>query len=87
MECHNVRLSFAGMTPLMFFAMASLLGFSSIIPVSTAVASSIDDSITTGDGSTTATTTMSDNNTSLNVTTTNVELGEKPFAVGRYTHQ
>lgn len=68
----------------MFFAMASLLGFSSIIPVSTAVASSIDDSIT-GDGSTTATTTMSDNNTSLNVTTTNVELGEKPFAVGRHT--
>lgn len=84
MECHNVRLSFAGMTPWMFFAMASLLGLSSIIPVSTAVASLIDDSIT-GDGSTTATTTMSDNNTSLNVTTTNVELGEKPFAVGRYT--
>ena len=82
MDSHNVRLSLAGRILLMFFAVASLLGFSSVTP--TAVASPIDDTITTGRATTA--TTMSDNNTSLNVTTaTNVELGEEPFAVGRYT--
>jgi hypothetical protein len=81
MESLNVGLSLAGMTSLMFFATASLLGFTSVIP--TAVASPIDD-VSTG-GATTAITT-SDDNTSLNVTTaTNVELKEEPFAVGRYT--
>ena len=86
MESHNVRLSFAGMTWLMFFATASLLGFSTVVPIPTAVASTIED-ITTGGATTTSTSpSMSDNNTSLNVTTTNnVELGEEPFAVGRYT--
>jgi hypothetical protein len=82
MESHNVRLSHADMALLMFFAVPSLLGFTSVIP--TAVAPPIDDTITTGGATTT--TPMSDNNTSLNVTTaTNVELGEEPFAVGRYT--
>ena len=70
MESHNVRLSLAGMTSFMFFATASLLGFSSVIPT----AASPIDNVTTGGGATTATT-MSDN-TSLNVTTTNVELGD-----------
>jgi hypothetical protein len=82
MESHNGSLNLAGMTLIMFFAIASSLGFTSVIP--TAIASPIDDDITTGDGATTATT-MSDNNTSLNVTTTNVKLEEKPFAVARYT--
>jgi hypothetical protein len=83
MGSHNIRLSLAGMTSLMFFATASLLGFNSVVP--TAVASPTDDVIATS-GSTTTATTMSDNNTSLNVTTaTNVELGDEPFAVGRYT--
>jgi hypothetical protein len=83
MDSHNVRLSLGGMTSLMFFATASLLGFTSVIP--TAVASPIDDAITTS-GATTTAITMSDDNTSLNVTTaTNVELEEEPFAVGRYT--
>jgi hypothetical protein len=58
----------------------SVLGFSSLI--STVAASPID-GITTGDSNTPATT-MS-NNTSLNFTTTNIELGEEPFAVGRYS--
>src|SRR5918992_5365757 len=82
MESHNGSLNLAGMTLIMFFAIASSLGFTSVIP--TAIASPIDDDITTGDGATTVTT-MSDNNTSLNVTTTNVKLEEKPFAVARYT--
>jgi hypothetical protein len=57
-----------------------VLGFSSLM--STVAASPID-GITTGDSNTPATT-MS-NNTSLNFTTTNIELGEEPFAVGRYS--
>ena len=81
MESYNVKLSFAGMTPLMFFAMTSLLGFSSVIP--TAVVSSIDHNITRRAAATTGTT-MSDNNTPPNVIT-NVELGEKQFAVAVYT--
>lgn len=69
MESHSVRLSLAGMTSLMFFAIAPLLGFSSM--VSTAAASSPIDEITTGRAATA--TTMSDN-TSFNVTSTiNVE--------------
>jgi hypothetical protein len=80
MDSHNVRLSLAGMILLMFFAVASLLGFSSVTP--TAVASPIDDITTSG---ATATFPSMSNNTSLNVTSNNVELGEKPFAVAQYT--
>ena len=61
--------------------MTSLLGFSSVIP--TAVVSSIDDNITRHAATTTGTT-MSANNTPPNVIT-NVELGEKQFAVAVYT--
>jgi hypothetical protein len=78
MESHNGSHNLAGMTSIMFFAIALSLGFTSVIP--TAIASPIDDDITTEDGATT----MSDN-TPLNATTTNVGLGEEPFAVGRYT--
>ena len=84
MESHNVSLSLAGMTSLVFFATASLLGFSSVIPTASSSSSIIDDNITTASGATTATT-MPNDDTALNViTATNVELGEKPFAVGRY---
>jgi hypothetical protein len=54
-----------------------------VIP--TAAASIIDDNLTAASGATTAIT-MPNDDAALNVitTTTNVELGEKPFAVGRY---
>jgi hypothetical protein len=77
-----MRLSLAGMTSLIFFVTASLLGFSSVIP--TAVASLIDDNNITTGGATITSPSMSDNS-SLNVTNTNVEIGEKPFAVAQYT--
>lgn len=80
MESHNVRLSLAGMTWLIFFATALLLGFSSVIPTA---ASPIDD-ITMGSATTPAIT-MSDNRSLIVTTANNIELGEKPFAVGRYT--
>ena len=72
MESHNVSLSLAGMTSLVFFATASLLGFSSVIPTASS-SSIIDDNITTASGATTATT-MPNDDTALNViTATNVE--------------
>ena len=58
---------------------APLIGFTSVMP--TAVASLPINDTTTNDG--TPTTTMSDN-TSLNGTTTTVELADEPFAVGHY---
>jgi hypothetical protein len=67
---------------LMLLVAASGLGFSSLIP--TAVASPVVD----GGGDTSTTTTMSDNASSLNATTPitpTIELGEEPFAIGRYS--
>jgi hypothetical protein len=76
-EPHNVKLSYTGRISLLVLAV-SVLSFSSL--VSSVLASSIDDR-TTDDA---AATTMSDD-ISLNVTTSNVELEEEPFAVGHYT--
>jgi hypothetical protein len=79
MNSDNVGSSLSSTISLLLLAV-SVLGFSSLM--STVAASPID-GITTGDSNTPATT-MS-NNTSLNFTTTNIELGEEPFAVGRYS--
>jgi hypothetical protein len=83
MKSALVKVSLVNVTLLMMMlvaALSPLLGFSSLIP--TAAASPID-------GGDTSTTTMSDNtSSSLNVTTAitpTIELGEEPFAVGRYS--
>ena len=90
------KLSLASMVSL-FLVATSVLSFSSVIPK--VAASPIDDMTAGGSESSssssgsnsTDTTTMSDNNTSLNTTTSStpitpsVELGEEPFAVGRYS--
>ncbi len=89
----NVKVSLTSMTSYLLIAAASLLGFSSVMSTEEAAASSpIDaDNTTTVGGATTPTDTMSNNNTSLNTTTSstpitsNVELEEEPFAVGRYS--
>src|SRR5688572_6627932 len=81
------------MTSYLLIAASSLLGFSSVMSTEETVASSpIDgDNTTTVSGATTPTESMSNNNTSLNTTTSstpitsNVELEEEPFAVGRYS--
>ena len=89
----NVKVSLTGMTSYLLIAASSLLGFSSVMSTEeTAASSPIDgDNTTTVSGATTPTDTMSNNNTSLNTTTSstpitsNVELEEEPFAVGRYS--
>ena len=89
----NVKVSLTSMTSYLLIATSSLLGFSSVMSTEETVASSpIDgDNTTTVSGATTPTDTMSNNNTSLNTTTSstpitsNVELEEEPFAVGRYS--
>lgn len=89
----NVKVSLTSMTSYLLIAASSLLGFSSVMSTEETVASSpIDgDNTTTVSGATTPTDTMSNNNTSLNTTTSstpitsNVELEEEPFAVGRYS--
>ena len=89
----NVKVSLTSMTSYLLIAAISLLGFSSVMSTEETVASSpIDgDNTTTVSGATTPTDTMSNNNTSLNTTTSstpitsNVELEEEPFAVGRYS--
>lgn len=89
----NVKVSLTSMTSYLLIAAASLLGFSSVMSTEEAASSSpIDaDNTTTVGGATTPTDTMSNNNTSLNTTTSstpitsNVELEEEPFAVGRYS--
>jgi hypothetical protein len=89
----NVKVSLTSMTSYLLIAASSLLGFSSVMSTEETVASSpIDgDNTTTVSGATTSTDTMSNNNTSLNTTTSstpitsNVELEEEPFAVGRYS--
>ena len=83
MKSLNVKISLADMTSFLLIA-ASLLGFSSMMP--TAAASlSVDDATTTApeDNGGAATTILSDN-TSLNATTSTVDLTEEPFAVGHY---
>jgi hypothetical protein len=78
----NVKFSLAGMTSFLLVA-ASLLGFNSVMP--TAAASlSIDDATTTSAEDNGGTTTTLSDNTSLNATTSTVELTEEPFAVGHY---
>ena len=89
----NVKVSLTSMTSYLLIAASLLLGFSSVMStVEAAAASPIDaDNTTTVGGATTPTDTMSNNNTSLNTTTSstpitsNVELEEEPFAVGRYS--
>jgi hypothetical protein len=89
----NVKVSLTSMTLYLLIAAISLLGFSSVMSTEETVASSpIDgDNTTTVSGATTPTDSMSNNNTSLNTTTSstpitsNVELEEEPFAVGRYS--
>lgn len=89
----NVKVSLTSMTSYLLIAASSLLGFSSVMSTEETVASSpIDgDNTTTVSGATTPTDSMSNNNTSLNTTTSstpitsNVELEEEPFAVGRYS--
>jgi hypothetical protein len=89
----NVKVSLTSMTSYLLIAASLLLGFSSVMSTEEeAAASPIDaDNTTTVGGATTPTDTMSNNNTSLNTTTSstpitsNVELEEEPFAVGRYS--
>lgn len=89
----NVKVSLTSMTSYLLITASSLLGFSSVMSTEETVASSpIDgDNTTTVSGATTPTDTLSNNNTSLNTTTSstpitsNVELEEEPFAVGRYS--
>ena len=89
----NVKVSLTSMTSYLLIAASSLLGFSSVMSTEETVASSpIDgDNTTTVSDATTPTESMSNNNTSLNTTTSstpitsNVELEEEPFAVGRYS--
>jgi hypothetical protein len=89
----NVKVSLTSMTSYLLIAASSLLGFSSVMSTEETVASSpIDgDNTTTVSDTTTPTESMSNNNTSLNTTTSstpitsNVELEEEPFAVGRYS--
>lgn len=89
----NVKVSLTSMTSYLLIAASLLLGFSSVMSTEEAAAASpIDsDNTTTIGGATTPTDTMSNNNTSLNTTTSstpitsNVELEEEPFAVGRYS--
>ena len=89
----NVKVSLTSMTSYLLIAASLLLGFSSVMSTVEAASSSpIDaDNTTTVGGATTPTDTMSNNNTSLNTTTSstpitsNVELEEEPFAVGRYS--
>jgi len=89
----NVKVSLTSMTSYLLIAASLLLGFSSVMSTEEAASSSpIDaDNTTTVGGATTPTDTMSNNNTSLNTTTSstpitsNVELEEEPFAVGRYS--
>ena len=84
----NFKINLAGMT---FFLLVgtSLLGFSSLIP--RAAASPIDNNATTTGAAAIPATTMSGSSTSsLNAATATaitptIELGEEPFAVGRYT--
>jgi hypothetical protein len=94
MNFHNVKnLSLASIVSL-FLVATSVLGFSSVIPK---VAASPIDDLTAGGGdsssssSSNSTDTTMSNNTSLNTTTSStpitprVELGEEPFAIGRYS--
>ena len=88
----NVKVSLTSMTSYLLIAASLLLGFSSVMSTEAAAASPIDgDNTTAVGGATTPTDTISDNNTSLNTTTSstpitsNVELEEEPFAVGRYS--
>ena len=88
----NVKVSLTSMTSYLLIAASLLLGFSSVMSTEEAAASPIDaDNTTTVGGATTPTDTMSNNNTSLNTATSstpitsNVELEEEPFAVGRYS--
>lgn len=90
----NVKVSLTSMTSYLLIAASLLLGFSSVMSTEETAASSLPidaDNTTAVGGATTPTDTMSNNNTSLNTTTSstpitsNVELEEEPFAVGRYS--
>ena len=69
---------------LLLVAVLSLASSSSLTSSATASSSIDNDGTTTGSGTSTATTNNMSNDTSLNVTTSTIELGEKPFEVGRH---
>jgi hypothetical protein len=80
-----VRLSLtAKISFLLLVAVLSLASSSSLTSSATASSSIDNDGTTTGSGTSTATTNNVSNDTSLNVTTSTIELGEKPFEVGRH---
>jgi hypothetical protein len=79
-----VRLSLTARISFLLLVAALSFASSSSLTSSATASSSIDnEGTTTGSGTSTGTTTMS-NGTSLNVTTSTIELGEKPFEVGRH---
>ena len=75
----TARISF-----LLLVAALSFASSSSLTSSATASSSIDNDGTTTGSGTSTATTNNMSNDTSLNVTTSTIELGEKPFEVGRH---
>jgi len=81
----SVRLSLsARISLLLLVAILSLVSSSSLTSSATASSSIDNEGTTTGSGTSTATTNNISNDTSLNVTTSTIELGEKPFEVGRH---
>jgi hypothetical protein len=91
MKSLNVKISLAGMTSCLLVG-ASLLGFSSVLPMAAASSSIDDTNTTTAEDSGGATTTTLSDNMSLNATdsanssttTGTIELSEQPVAVGNY---
>ena len=69
---------------LLLVAALSLASSTSLTSSATASLSIDNNGTTTGSGTSTATTNNMSNDTSLNVTTSTIELGEKPFEVGRH---
>jgi len=80
-----VRLSLTARISFLLLVAALSFASSSSLTSSATASSSIDnEGTTTASGTSTATTTTMSNGTSLNVTTSTIELGEKPFEVGRH---
>ncbi len=80
-----MRLSLTARTSFLLLVAALSLASASSLTSSATASSSIDnDGTTTGSSTSTTTTNDMSDNTSLNVTTSAIELGEKPFEVGRH---
>jgi hypothetical protein len=83
----SVKLSLTSRISFLLLVAALSLASSWSLTSSATASSSIDNhgsTTTTGSGTSTATTNIMSNNTSLNVTTSTIELEEKPFEVGRH---